>query len=111
MLSARFAFDLRGEFFQIDLLASGGEFVWQQVPILREAYGAARWDGLARAMGLEFDSGHLLGLRIPEAKGQAGDLGIHAIFRGRVTLHERLVVRHEVGKPARVGVEAELRET
>ena len=47
--SPRFAFDLRGEFLQINLLAGGREFVRQQIPILCEAYGAAGRDRLARA--------------------------------------------------------------
>src|SRR6185503_13910687 len=51
-------------------------------------------------MRLEFYGRYLLGLRIPETQGETGDFGIHAIFRGRETLHHRLVVRHYVGKPA-----------
>src|SRR5689334_21138930 len=80
------------------------------MPILGEAHAAAGRDGLAGAVRLEFHGGHLFSLWVPEAECETGDLRIDAVFRGRISLHERLVVRHDVRKPTGVGIKSELRE-
>src|SRR5206468_11405013 len=64
---------------------------------------------IARTVRLQLACRDLPGLRIPETKSQTGDFGIDAVRRRRVALHERLMVRHHIGKPAGVRIEAQLR--
>src|SRR5436190_23360889 len=100
--SSGLAGHLRGEVVQIKLTARRGERVRQQVPILGERSRTSRRDVIARAVRLQLAGRDLPGLRIPEAKSQTGDFRIDAVRRRRVALHERLMVRHHIRKPAGV---------
>src|SRR6266566_922188 len=107
--SSGLAGHLRGEIVQINLSARRGERVRQQIPILGERSRISRRDVSARTVRLQLAGRDLPGLRIPEAKSQTGDFRIDAVRRRWVALHERLMVRHHIRKPAGVRVEAQLR--
>src|SRR5262245_56103568 len=102
---------LRREAVQINISARRREGVWQQIPILSERRRTSWRDVIARTVRLQFAGRDLPGLWIPKAKSQTGDFRIDAVRRRRVALHERLMVRHHVRKPAGVRIEAQLRLT